>query len=75
MPRFVIDTGDIEMSKEDTVALQTELQQVTMGHVARLGFDKPFGVKFPREWWGIILHPDLERLPEIEADLGKRFGL
>lgn len=72
MARFVIDTGDIEISKDDQMALQTELQQVAMGHVAKMGFDKPFAVKFPREWYGIILHPELGRIPELEKELGER---
>ncbi|MCG3266808.1 hypothetical protein [Yoonia sp. I 8.24] len=74
MARFAIDLGEMPMSKEDQLQLQNELQSVALKHVARLGYDKPFAVKFPREWWGIILHPDLDRLGDIEAEIGKRLG-
>ncbi len=74
MARFAIDTGDVPMSKEDQAQLQSELQSVTLSHIARLGYDKAFAVKFPREWWGIILHPDLDRIPELEGQWGKRIG-
>jgi hypothetical protein len=74
MARFAIDTGEIPMSKEDQLELQNELQSVTLSHVARLGYDKSFAVKFPREWWGIILHPDLDRIPDLEGEWGKRLG-
>lgn len=74
MARFVVDTGDIDISKEDQVLLQQGMQQLVLSHVARLGFDKPFAVKFPREWYGIILHPELDRLRDIEMDIGKRIG-
>ncbi len=74
MARFVIDTGNMEMSRDDQMALQTELQQVAMKHIAQMGFDRPFAVKFPREWWGIILHPDLDRIPGLEKELGSRLN-
>ena len=74
MARFAVDLGDLPISKEDQLELQTEIQALTLKHVARVGFDKPFAVKFPREWWGIILRPDFDGLPDIEADLGKRLG-
>ncbi len=72
MARFVIDTGDIEISREDHMQIQSELQQVTLKHVARLGFDKPFVVRFPIDWYGIILHPELGGLRELEKDIGAR---
>ena len=74
MARFVIDTGDIEISREDQMSIQSELQQVTLKHVARLGFAKPFVVKFPIDWYGIILHPDLGRIPELEKEIGARLA-
>lgn len=74
MARFVIDTGDVEMSRDDQMELQTELQQVSLAHIARLGYDKPFAVKFPREWWGIILHPELDRIPGLEKEIGDRLN-
>lgn len=75
MPRFVIDTGDIDMSKEDVMHLQADLQSTTLGHVAKLGFEKPWVTKFPRHWYGIILHPDLDGIPGLEDSIGKQFGL
>lgn len=75
MPRFVIDTGEVDMSKEDVMLLQSELQSVTLGHVAKLGYEKPWVTKFPRHWYGIILHPDLQGLPGLEENIGKQFGL
>lgn len=74
MARFVIDTGEISMSKEDTMALQADIQGMVLGHVAKLGYDKPWVTKFPREWYGIILHPELGGLQELEKELGNRLG-
>ncbi|WP_089993307.1 hypothetical protein [Cognatiyoonia koreensis] len=75
MPRFVIDTGDIDMSKEDVMLLQSDLQSTTLGHIAKLGYEKPWVTKFPRHWYGIILHPDLQGIPGLEEDIGKRLEL
>ncbi len=74
MARFAIDTGDIPMSKEDQDQLQSELQSVTLAHIARLGYEKSFAVKFPHEWRGILLHPDLQGIPDIEVEWDKRLG-
>lgn len=74
MPRFVIDTGDVGFSREDTMGLQLELQQVALSHVARMGTDKPFVVKFPREWYGIYLRDKLDGIADVEAQIGKQLA-
>ncbi len=74
MPRFVIDTGEVDFSKEDTMGLQLELQQTALRHVARMGYDKPFVVKFPREWYGIYLRNKFEGLADIETQIGKQIA-
>lgn len=73
MTRFVIDIGDIEISKEDHLEIQSELQAVTLRHISKAGFDKPFVVKFPRDWYGAILNPDLDRIEGLERDIGSLF--
>ena len=75
MPRFVVDLGDIDMSSAAQQELSASIQKTVLTHVSDLKYEKPFGTYFPRHWYGIILHPDLNRLPELEVDLGKRMGL
>lgn len=70
MTRFVVDTGALDIDKTSQLQLQEEIQKVVLGHVARTGFEKPWVTKFPREWYGIILHPDLEPLLEREKLIG-----
>ncbi len=74
MARFVIDTGEVDMSKEDVMSLQVELQQVTLSHVAKLGIDKPWVTKFPREWLGIVLRGGLDEVFGIEQEIGKQLA-
>ncbi len=71
MPRFVVDLGDIPMSKSEEIALSDEIQRVAMAHVARLRFDQPIAVRFPWEWLGIILRKDIAVLLDAEKALNK----
>jgi hypothetical protein len=75
MPRFVIDLGDIEMSKADELALSGDLQKTALSYVAGIRFQEPFVVQFPWEWLGFILRRDIDALrvgeKEIAAGLGK----
>ncbi len=73
MPRFVIDLGDVEMSKADELALGADLQKTALGYVAGLRFQEPFVVRFPWEWLGIILRRDFEGLKVGEQALNKAF--
>ncbi len=74
MARFVIDTGDIDMSKEDVMEMQSDLQKVTLGYIAKLGYEKPFVTRFPREWYGIFLRGGLDDIAGIEQQIGKQIA-
>jgi hypothetical protein len=74
MPRFVIDLGDIEMSPEAQASLNGDLQKVALGHLAGLRYEKPFAIRFPRDWLGLILRRDFEHIFGIEKELGALLG-
>ncbi|GAB5437378.1 MULTISPECIES: hypothetical protein [Roseobacteraceae] len=70
MARFVVDTGDLDMDRNSELELQSDIQKLVLGHVARTGFEKPWITKFPHEWYGIILNPELDPLLGREKELG-----
>lgn len=70
MARFVVDTGDLDMDRNSELELQSDIQKLVLGHIARTGYEKPWITKFPHEWYGIILHPELEPLLNREKELG-----
>lgn len=74
MPRFVIDLGDIDMSKSDELALSGDLQKVALTHISRIKFQEPFVVRFPWEWLGFILRRDFEALKIGEKELNRSLG-
>lgn len=74
MPRFVIDLGDIEMSPEAQAGLNGDLQKVALSHVAGLKFEKPFAVRFPWEWLGLILRRDFDGLLRAEKEIVAGIG-
>lgn len=73
MTRFVVDLGDLKMSKEAQMALSTDLQKTALAHLAGIRFEDPFITKFPRDWWGLIARKDFEGLLDGEKILGRAF--
>lgn len=71
MTRFVVDLGGVEMSKAAQSALSTNIQKMVLSEIAELRVDKPIAFKFPFDWWGIILHPDLGQIGGLEKELGE----
>jgi hypothetical protein len=74
MTRFVVDLGDIALSREVQATISEDIQKTVLGHVARLQLDKPFVTKFPKEWWGLIMHDHFDGLFDLEALNQKAFA-
>lgn len=73
MTRFVVDLGDIKLSRDMQATISEDIQKTVLGHVARLKLDKPFVTKFPKEWWGLIMHDQFDGIFELEAFNQKAF--
>ncbi len=73
MTRFVVDLGDIDLSRDVQAMISEDIQKTVLSHVARLQLEKPFVTKFPREWWGLIMHDHFDGLFEREALNQKAF--
>lgn len=75
MARFVIDLGDMEMSKEAQAEMNDALQKTALSYIAGLRFEKPIAVKFPGPIiWGIIIRPDFDTLRGAEKQLEEVIG-
>ena len=75
MARFVVDLGDIDMDRESQEALADEIQKVVLARVAELRIQKPFVIKFPIPFPGIILGPEFDRVlerVEVEVVMARR---
>jgi hypothetical protein len=68
MPRFVVDLGDVQMDRDSQEALNAAIQKTALSFLADVRVDKPFVTRFPREWLGIIIRPDIDGL---NKDLGR----
>lgn len=71
MTRFVVDLGDIALSKETKAAINADMQKVALTHIAGLHAEQPYVIRFPRDWWGFILRQDFEAMLEGEKALGR----
>lgn len=69
MTRFVVDLGDIQMTSEAEAQLADDIQKAALGYIARADIREPVAIKFPREWYGIILRPDFDGLKGAEEAL------
>lgn len=81
MARFVIDLGNVELSRDAEQELASQLQKVALGAVAAAGAGKiveqPFAIRFPREWLGLILRERLDDILQVEkqvAEFERQFG-
>ncbi len=75
MARFVVDLGDIKMSKEAQAELNDALQRTALKHIAGMRFEDPLAVKFPGPIiWGIIIRPDFDRVFQAEKQLEEVLG-
>ncbi len=73
MTRFVVDLGDIELSRDLQAAISEDLQKTALGHMAKLRIDQPFITKFPKDWWGLVMHRQFDGLFEREMLNQKAF--
>ena len=71
MTRFVVDLGDIALSKEVQAAINADMQKVALSHLVGYVVEKPYVFHFPREWLGLIARQDFEALLEGEKALGR----
>lgn len=69
MTRFVIDLGDVALSKEAVAALNADLQKVALSHMAGLPHDAPMALRFPRDWLGLIMRRDFESILEGQKQI------
>jgi len=75
MARFVVDLGDIKMTKEAQSELNDALQRTALKHIAGMRFEEPLALKFPGPIiWGIIIRPDFERVFKAEKQLEEALG-
>lgn len=77
MPRFVVDLGDIQMDRDSQEELNAAIQKTALSYLSDIRVDKPFVTRFPREWLGIIIRPDIDVLNkdlERVGDIVKRWG-
>ncbi len=70
MTRFVVDLGDIALSKEAKFAINADIQKAAMAHIAMMHPEKPMAVFFPRDWLGFILRTEFEALDAAHKAIG-----
>ncbi|WP_128514446.1 hypothetical protein [Tabrizicola thermarum] len=71
MTRFVVDLGDLDLPEDTRMSIAQDLQKTALAHIARIKFKDPFAIKFPKDWWGLIVRPDIGNLLEAEGVLQK----
>lgn len=71
MTRFVVDLGDLDLPEDTRMTIAEDLQKTALAHISRIKFQDPFAIKFPKDWWGLIVRPDIGNLLESEGLLQK----
>lgn len=65
--KFVVDFGDVTLSKEMADHVNREIQRAALHAVGHLDFqgDQQVTFHFPKEWMGIIARLDRNSLPQL----------
>ncbi len=75
MTKFVVDLGDIKMSKATQAHISTSIQKSVLANLADLQIDGPSVIGFPIEWRGLIIRRDLDQFKIGEQQVAKQFNL
>ncbi len=69
--RFVVDMSDVKMSDKAGREIQARIQKSVLDSIVDLQVSDNLAIRFPREWWGIILNPEIDRLGGLDKELGQ----
>ncbi len=77
--RFVVDLGDVAVSEETARAIGDGIQRVVLDALSNHRRDggRTYGIRFPKEWIGLIIRERLEalkQLEEVEKQIGEFAG-
>lgn len=77
--RFVVDLGDVAISEETARAIGDGIQRAVLDALSNHRRDggRTYGIRFPKEWIGLIIRERLEalkQLEEIEKQIGEFAG-
>ncbi len=70
--RFVVDMSGVKLSKEQVREIEADIQKSVLKSVADIRFDFDIRLRFPKEWIGIILNPEVGALSDLEKMVGER---
>jgi hypothetical protein len=71
--RFVVDLSGVKLSKETSRLIEDRIQKSVLETIAELREPGDLALRFPREWIGILLHPDFGKLDELDQKIGEQF--
>lgn len=71
MTRFVVDLGDLEISKATEAQISQNIQKTVLASLADLKLDNPFVIGFPYPWPGFIWRRDFDQFKVAEKELSK----
>ncbi len=72
--RFVVDLGDLKVADEVSNRLNARIQKAVLEELATIDVGGDYVVRFPREWWGIILREFAPNIRDQFNDVEKRIG-
>ena len=72
--RFVVDLSGVKLSKEAGKLIEDRIQKTVLESIAELRQPGDLHLRFPREWIGIILHQDFNKLNELDRQIEKQIG-
>ena len=75
MTKFVVDLGDIKMSKAAQAQISTSIQKSVLASLADLQIDRPSVIGFPIDWPGLLIRRDFDQFKIDQQQIAKQFNL
>ena len=72
--RFVVDLSGVKLSKEVGKLIEDRIQKTVLESIAELRQPGDLHLRFPREWIGLILHQDFNKLNELDRQIEQQIG-
>lgn len=72
--RFVVDLSSVKLPKDTEQRLQAAIQRSVLEVIAGLPHQGDLHIRFPREWIGIVLSPQIDALEGLDKQIGRQIN-
>lgn len=70
--RFVVDLSDMDLDKDILSNVERSIHSAVLQSLVAVRPEKELAIRFPVEWLGIIVNPDILQLRNLDQMIAER---